>query len=55
MFHISIFTSKCCLQTVKNVLAECYGDKGEVSDELVDYILTPGLEVCCSDDSAAGR
>ncbi|KAK9868847.1 hypothetical protein WJX84_007219 [Apatococcus fuscideae] len=31
-------------QTVKNVLAECYGDKSIVTDELVDYILTPGLE-----------
>ncbi len=35
---------------MKNVLGECYGDKTEVSDELVDYILTPGLEVSCARD-----
>ena len=33
------------LQAVKNVLRECYGDKDAVSDELVDFILKPGLEV----------
>lgn len=32
-------------QAVRNVLRECYGDKNAVDDELVDYILKPGLEV----------
>ena len=33
------------VQAVKNVLRECYGDKEAVTDELVDFILKPGLEV----------
>lgn len=35
----------CQLQAVRNVLRECYGDKDAVTDELVDFILKPGLEV----------
>ena len=33
-------------QNIKSVLQECYGDKEAVTDELVDCILKPGLEVC---------
>ena len=32
-------------QNIKSVLQECYGDKDAVTDELVDCILKPGLEV----------
>ena len=35
------------LQAVKSVLLEAYGDKGAVTDELVQCILQPGLEVGC--------
>lgn len=31
-------------QTVSNILKQCYGDPEQVTDELVDCILTPGLE-----------
>ena len=36
-----------CLQAVKSVLQEAYGDKAAVTDELVQCILQPGLEVGC--------
>ena len=32
---------------MKSVLLEAYGDKGAVTDELVQCILQPGLEVGC--------
>lgn len=35
-----------CLQNVKSILQECYGDAEAVTDELVDFILKPGLQVC---------
>ena len=38
---------QACLQAVKSVLLEAYGDKGAVTDELVQCILQPGLEVGC--------
>ena len=38
---------QACLQAVKSVLQEAYGDKGAVTDELVQCILQPGLEVGC--------
>lgn len=34
-----------CTQAIKSVLQECYGNKEAVTDELVDCILKPGLEV----------
>lgn len=34
-----------CLQSIKSVLQECYGNKDAVTDELVDCILKPGLTV----------
>ena len=40
-------SSSACLQAVKSVLQEAYGDKGAVTDELVQCILQPGLEVGC--------
>lgn len=33
------------VQNVKSILQECYGDSEAVTDELVDYILKPGLQV----------
>ena len=33
-----------CLQGVKSVLQQCYGDPAQVTDELVEAILTPGLQ-----------
>lgn len=33
------------LQGVKNVLSQAYADASQVTDELVDCILQPGLEV----------
>lgn len=32
------------MQGVKNVLRQCYGNPAAVTDELVDLILTPGLQ-----------
>lgn len=34
-----------CLQGVKNVLSQAYADATQVTDELVDCILQPGLQV----------
>ncbi len=35
--------AKLCLQSVGNVLRQCYHDPAAVTDELVDCILKPGL------------
>ncbi len=32
-------------QNVKSILQECYGNADAVTDELIDYILKPGLQV----------
>ncbi|KAK9814391.1 hypothetical protein WJX72_005098 [[Myrmecia] bisecta] len=40
LFFAQVATSKA----VKNVLSQCYGDPSTVDDELVEYILKPGLE-----------
>lgn len=32
------------LQGVRSVLQQCYGDPAAVTDELVDLILSPGLQ-----------
>lgn len=32
-------------QNVKSILQECYGNADAVTDELVDFILKPGLQV----------
>ena len=42
-----------CLQSIKSVLQECYGNKDAVTDELVDCILKPGLTVRRSLSSAS--
>ena len=33
------------MQGVKNILSQAYGDSTQVTDELVDCILQPGLQV----------
>lgn len=35
----------CYLQGVRNVLSQAYADANQVTDELVDCILQPGLQV----------
>ena len=40
----AFFASLAKPGAVKNVLRQCYGDAGAVTDELVDVILTPGLQ-----------
>jgi len=39
----SFFGSVAKARTVKNILKEAYGDSSQVTDELVEAILTPGL------------
>ena len=38
------FSSVATPKSVKNILQQCYHNDGAVTDELVDIILTPGLQ-----------
>lgn len=38
------FSSVATPRSVKNILSQCYFDKNQVTDELVEVILTPGLQ-----------
>lgn len=40
----AFFGSVAKAKAVSNILKQCYGDPDQVTDELVDCILTPGLE-----------
>lgn len=39
----AFFANVAKARTVKTILQQCYGDKSTVTDELVDYVLKPGL------------
>jgi hypothetical protein len=51
----AFFGSVATPRTVKNILCQAYANDAAVTDELVDAILKPGLQVgcgawCCSSD-----